>query len=131
MKSIIPNIVVDNCKEALEFYKEIFGGEIKMVKTADNSEMFKGHEGKIMHAELHISPNCVMYFTDVLRDSPVNTGIQLVLEMDSQEQIERVYSLLSKDANIQFPLQKTFWGAYHAVLKDKNGVFWGLNFSER
>lgn len=29
MKNIIPEIFVDNCKEALEYYKEIFGGEIK------------------------------------------------------------------------------------------------------
>ncbi len=131
MKSIIPNISVPNCKEALEFYKSVFGGELKMVKTADNSDMFKGHEGKIMHSELHVSPHCIMYFTDLFGERASHTNIQLVLEMDSKEQLEKVYEELTKeDANVIYELQKTFWGAYHAVVKDKFAVTWGLNYSE-
>ncbi len=110
MKSIIPNISVENCRDALEFYKSVFGGEIKMVKTADNSDMFKGHEGKIMHSELHIAPNCIMYFTDLFGERAQHTNVQLVLELDSREQIEKVYAELAKeDAIIIFELQKTFW----------------------
>jgi PhnB protein len=131
MKSIIPSISVENCKEAIEYYKNIFGGEIKMVKVADDSEMFKGHEGKIMHSELHISENCVMYFTDIFRDIAQNSNVQLVLEMDSQSQIEQVYSELSKVGKVSFELQKTFWGAFHAVLLDKYGVSWGLNYTPK
>lgn len=131
MKSIIPNISVENCRDALEFYKSVFGGEIKMVKTADNSDMFKGHKGKIMHSELHIAPNCIMYFTDLFGERAQHTNVQLVLELDSREQIEKVYAELAKeDAIIIFELQKTFWGAHHAVLKDKYAVTWGLNYTE-
>jgi PhnB protein len=129
MKSIIPSISVENCKEAIEYYRTTFGGEIMMVKVADNSEMFKDHEGKIMHSELHISENCVMYFTDIFGDKPQGGNVQLVLEMDSQSQIEQVYSELSKAGKVNFELQKTFWGAFHAVLTDKYGVSWGLNYT--
>jgi len=130
MKSIIPSISVDNCKEAIEYYKTTFGGELRMVKVADDNAMFKGHEGKIMHSELHISDNCIMYFTDVFGDKSNQAGnVQLILEMDSQSQIEQVYSELSKDGKINFELQKTFWGAFHAVLTDKYGVNWGLNYT--
>ncbi len=132
MKSIIPSIAVMNCSDALDFYKLVFGGEIKMVKTADSSEMFKGHEGKIMHSELHIAPNCVLYFTDLFGEGTEHTNIQLVLEMDSKEQIEKVYSELTKEgATVIFELQKAFWGAYHAVVKDKFAVTWGLNYTEK
>jgi len=131
MKSIIPSISVDNCKEAIEYYKTIFGGEIKMVKIADGNEMFKGHEGKIMHSELLISENCVMYFTDIFGDKPEAGNVQLVLEMDSQTQIEKVYAELSKDGKVTFELQKAFWGAFHAVLTDKYGVSWGLNYTPK
>ena len=131
MKSIIPSISVENCKEAIEYYKATFGGEIKMVKIADNNEMFKGHEGKIMHSELHISENCIMYFTDIFGDKPQAGNVQLVLEMDSQSQLEQVYSELSKAGKVKFELQKTFWGAFHAVLTDKYGVSWGLNYTPK
>ena len=129
MKSIIPDISVDNCKEAIEFYKAIFRGELQMVQMADGKEMFKGHEGKIIHSELHINENCVMYFTDIFGDKPKSGNVQLVLEMDSQTQIEKVYSELSNSGKVKFELQKTFWGAYHAVLTDKYSVTWELNYT--
>lgn len=129
MKSIIPDISVDNCKEAIEFYKTIFDGEIQMVQMADGKEMFKGYEGKIIHSELHINKNCVMYFTDVFGDKPQTGNVKLVLEMESQTQIEKIYSELSNAGKVNFELQKTFWGAYHAVLTDKYGVTWELNYT--
>ncbi|MFU0782186.1 hypothetical protein [Thermoanaerobacterium thermosaccharolyticum] len=49
MKRITSNIYIDNCKEAIEYYKELFGGEIKNVQLADGIDMFKGYEGKIIH----------------------------------------------------------------------------------
>lgn len=131
MKSIIPSIYVDNCKEAIEWYKTILGGELKMVKVADENGMFKGHEGKIMHSELHINENCVMYFTDFFGDKLQAGNVQLVLEMDSQSEIEQVYAELSKDGKVSFELQKAFWGAFHAVLTDKYGVNWGLNYTPK
>ena len=131
MKSIIPSIYVENCKEALEFYKGVFGGELKNVQLADNIEMFKGHEGKIIHAELHINEGCVLYFVDLFDEKKDNSGIQLVLELDNEDEINKVYSALSKNGSVGFELQKTFWGAFHAVVTDSYGITWGLNYTVR
>jgi PhnB protein len=127
MKSIIPEIYVNNCKEALEFYKEAFGGEIRNVRTGQGIEMFKGHEDKIIHSELHINPNCVIYLVDMFGDSK-DSNINLVIEMDSEEEINRVYSFLKDKGSVKFELQKTFWGAFHAVVTDIYGNTWGLNY---
>jgi PhnB protein len=131
MKRIIPEIFVENCKEALDYYKEVFGGEIKNVQLADGKEMFKGFEGKIIHSELHINDDCVMYLVDILNDSHKGINVHLLLEMDSEEEINRVYSALIKDGSAKFELQKTFWGAYHAVVTDCFGNTWGLNYSAK
>jgi PhnB protein len=131
MKKVIPEIYVKNCKEALEYYKGIFGGEIKNVQLADGIEMFKGYEGKIIHSELHINDECVMYFVDVFDDKSYESNIQLVVELDSEEEINKVYSVLSKNGTVQFELQKTFWGAYHGVVTDIYGNTWGLNYTLR
>ncbi|WP_196793611.1 VOC family protein [Thermoanaerobacterium thermosaccharolyticum] len=80
MKRITPNIYVDNCKEVIEYYREVFGGEIKNVQLADNVEMFKGHEGKIIHSELHINENCVLYFVDKLDNQKVVNNPELILD---------------------------------------------------
>lgn len=131
MKSIIPNISVDNCHEAMEFYKNVFGGELKNVKIADKQELFKGHEGKVMHSEIYMGENCVMYFTDIFgAKSQQGSNIQMILGMDSKEEIEKVYAELIKEGKIEYELQKTFWGAYHAVVRDKYGITWGLDYHE-
>lgn len=130
MKSIIPNISVDNCREAIEFYKRIFGGEIKNLKIADKDGMFKGHEGKVMHSELYIGENCIIYFTDFFGDKLQGSHIQIILGMDSKQEIEKVYADLVKEGKADYELQKTFWGAYHAVVKDKYDITWGLNYTE-
>jgi PhnB protein len=131
MKTMIPSIAVKNCKEALEFYKGIFGGEIKNAQLADDVEMFKGHEGKYIHAELHINHNCVLYLTDIFNPNH-NSGnnFQIVIELDSEEEITHHFNELAKDGHVHFPLQDTFWGANHGVVTDKFGITWGLNFTK-
>lgn len=128
MKRIIPNIMVENCHEALNFYKEIFGGDINNVQTADGKEMFKGHEGKIIHAELQVNPNCLFYFGDILNENLSNGNIGLILALDSEEEIKRLYQALSLNGSVKFELQKAFWGAFHAIVTDSYGVTWSLNY---
>lgn len=33
VKSIVPAIMVDNCRGAIEYYRNVFGGELKNVMT--------------------------------------------------------------------------------------------------
>ena len=129
MKSIIPEIYIQNCKQALEFYKELFGGEIKNVQMSDGKEMFKGFEGKIIHSELHINDNCILYLVDIFEEKKENGDIHLLLELDSEEEINKIYQALSKNGSVKFELQKAFWGAYHAVVTDCYGNTWGLNYT--
>jgi PhnB protein len=129
MKRIVPHIMIENCKEVIEYYRDVFGGEIKNVQLADGMEMFKGHEGKYIHAELHINESCVIYFADLFRND-LNKGnnIQLVLELESESEINKVYEVLSKDGQVKMELQDTFWNAKYAVVTDKYGITWELNF---
>lgn len=129
VKRIIPDIHVENCKKAIEYYQTIFGGEIKNLQMADGKEMFKGHEGKIIHSELHINENCIMYLVDVFGEKREGHHIDLVLELESEGEINTLYSALSREGTVKFELQKTFWGAYHAVIIDSFGITWSLNYA--
>lgn len=129
MKKIIPEIVAENCSEVLEYYKKVFGGKIENVQKADGIEMFKGHEGKIIHAELHINGECIMYLNDNFGKKVNGGNIHLVLEMDSEEELNRIFAAISERGSVGFAPQKTFWGAYHAVVTDYTGITWGLNYT--
>ena len=129
MKKIIPNISIENCKEALEYYKSIFGGEIRNTQMADGKEMFKGQEGKIIHSELHINNECIMYLNDLFENREANSNISLILELDSKEEIDKLFSELKKKGDVEFDLQKTFWGSYHGVITDCYGITWSMDYS--
>jgi PhnB protein len=129
MQKIIPNISVENCKEVLEYYQELFGGEVKNMQMADGKEMFKGHEGKIVHAELHINRDCVLYLNDVFGEKETGSNISIILQLDSEAEINRLFSSLSKAGDVVFTLQKTFWGSFHAVVTDCYGTTWSMDYS--
>ncbi len=122
MKNITPDIMLHDCEEKLEYYREIFGGELSGInKTPD---------GSIMHAELHVKPGCALYFHDKFSFASeiVYGSIVLVLEMESEEELNRIYNALKKDGGVRFDLQKTDWGALHAVVEDKHSIIWSLNY---
>ena len=129
MKRIIPTVMVDNCKEVIETYRNIFGGEIKNVMTGDVNEMFKGRESKIIHAELHVNDTCLMFFSDPFEEIKEGGHFRVLLELESEEEINRLYKALLEGGSAFMELQKVFWGALNAVVIDRFGVSWTLNYT--
>ncbi len=128
MKRIIPNIQFENCKEALEYYKDVFGGEVRNLQTSDGTEEFKAEPGKIIHVELHITNEIVLYLVDNFGGQTNDGNVSLIIELDTEEEMNGLYEKLKERGNIKFELQKTLWGALHAIVTDPYGVTWGLNY---
>ena len=132
MKQIIPEVYVKDAQNALTFYEELFGGRVKNLQMSDELKMFKDQKGKVVHAELHINPRCVLYFADIFDERRKKTGnMTLMLHMESMAEIQRIYDVLSQNGKVGMPLQETFWGAYHAIVTDKFGAPWALNFAPK
>lgn len=131
MKKLVPHIRIENCREEVEYYQKAFGGAIKNTQLSDGIEMFKGHEGKYIHAELHINEHCIIYFADIFGNQLVKgTNILFGPDLESEDEIRKIYEFLAKDGEIKMELQDTFWGAKHAIVKDKNGISWELNYTK-
>ncbi|MFZ3579105.1 VOC family protein [Virgibacillus sp. DJP39] len=130
MKRILPHIYLENCKEALNYYQEVFDGEIKNIQMADGMEMFKGHEGKYIHAELHINALCIIYFADIFGDQQTSENIWLMIDIETEDEINNLYDTLINDGKIKMELQDTFWGSRYAVVTDKFGLTWELNLQK-
>lgn len=121
MKHIIPNLFIDNCKENLEYYRQIFGGEIRNIVPRFEQEE------KIMHGELHINESCVLYFGDKLEEAPATPNIHIFLKLSTEEEIQRIYDALMAEGDAEKELDESFWGTLHAVVIDKNGIIWDLD----
>jgi PhnB protein len=132
MKQIVPEIYVKNCKEALGFYAEVFGGAVKNLRMSEEMEQFRGPRGKVIHAELHVNRRCVFYFIDVLDRRREQTGnVSLMLHMDTLAEARRAYDALRVGGDVLMALQRTQGGAHHAIVTDRFGAAWSIRYAGR
>ena len=118
-----------NCKEAMEFYTGIFGGELFMqtygeVKMGDESQ--KDH---IMHAKLE--GDVVILASDTAEASAKAAKISLTLDGADEEKLRKYFDGLSEGGDVRSPLKKEFWGDTFGSLVDKYGVDWMVNITEQ
>ncbi|MBE4907546.1 VOC family protein [Bacillus luteolus] len=133
-KQTVPYLsFVDNAREALEFYKEVFEGEILNVQTFGEADYPTPPEisERIMHAQFK-KDDLFLMFSDSFLGHEIKEGNQLslVLEFENQEEINKVYKRLSETGTVYMELQDTFWGATFAKVKDKFGITWDLNYQK-
>lgn len=119
MISASPYVVVDNIKESLDYYQSILGGETKILNE---------HQGKVLHAQLHLG-NSLIHFSDSYGRIPKGENVRIILLLESEEEIRRIYGALQADGDIVVELQDTFFGALHGQVTDrKNKITWVLNY---
>ena len=124
---------IDNAREALEYYKEVFEGEIINLQTFGEADYPTPPEisERIMHAQFK-KGDLTLMVSDSILDHTIEIGnnISLVLEFDSEEEIQKTYDRLRSAGTVFMELQDTFWGAKFAKVKDQFGIIWDLNFTK-
>ncbi|ALC81238.1 MULTISPECIES: VOC family protein [Bacillus] len=122
-----------NAREALEYYKEIFEGEIIELQTYGEADYPTPPEAdeKIIHAQFK-KGNLFLMASDSFPGSEVEFGsnISLALEIESEEEIQNLYDRFTERGTALMELQDTFWGAKYGKVKDPYGVIWDLNFTK-
>ncbi len=124
-----------NCREAIEFYAEVFAGEIAMISTfADmppqpDFSVPDKLKDRVMHTTLNLKPGVILMASDTL-DSEVTAGnnFSISLVPDSREEVDRLCAALSEGGQVTMAPADTFWGAYFASCCDRFGVNWMFNF---
>ncbi|WP_342214691.1 MULTISPECIES: VOC family protein [unclassified Peribacillus] len=73
-----------------------------------------------------------LWYLDTFPGNPleVGTNISLVLECESESEIQHLYETLRENGTTLMELQDTFWGARFAKVKDCFGVHWDLNYTK-
>jgi PhnB protein len=124
-----------NCREAMEFYQRVFGGELTLSPFSEspegahkdpkaNSEEVKD---KIMYAKL--SGDVELLASDNPHNTEAkNTGqFSLSLEGADEEKLSGYFENLSEDGQVTSPLQKQFWGDTFGMVTDQYGINWMVN----
>jgi len=119
-----------NCRQAFRFYEQHLGGKITMMMThgegPNQAEVPGGWKDAILHARMNIG-GTELLAADVAPDrfQPMRSAY-LSLSLDSSEEAERIYALLSDGGQVFMPMQETFFAFRFAMLRDRFGTSWML-----
>ena len=123
-----------NCREAIEYYAEVFGTARPRIMTYGDmpaqpgSPMPEAMKTWIMHGEIEVSGTAIM-FSDVPPNIPLNVGNNVILSVVStdRQQILDWFGKLREGGQIGMELQETFWSKLYGDLSDKYGTHWLFN----
>jgi len=121
-----------NCEQAFRFYEQHLGGKITMMMTHQqqpgNTNIPQSWQNAILHARIEIG-TAVLMGADIPNAEPMRSAY-LTLRVDSAEEAERLYALLSADGQIFMKMEKTFFASRFAMLRDRFGTSWMLLHEE-
>jgi PhnB protein len=134
MKQILPFLHFDgNCREAMEFYKQCLGAELFLMPYSeapgDQTWVTPESKHRIMHSTLTLGEQLLMA-SDSMPGSPHIAGnnFAVVIECETYQEIDTLFTALSADGEVTMALQDTFWNARFGMFTDKFGIRWMLNF---
>jgi len=118
-----------NCRQAFEFYERHLGGRITSLAThgeVPNPSLRADWKDKVLHARLELGGTLVMG-ADIPpeRFQPMRSAY-LTLMLDSVEQAEQIYALLTDGGEIFMKMEETFFAKRFAMLRDRFGTSWML-----
>ncbi len=124
-----------NCKQAFDFYKELFNATDALCTTYGQTPpnpdfpMPKSAENLVMHGTMNLAGSVLM-FGDVFPGTPYeakNDQITLVISAVSAEDARRYYDVLKVDGIEIIPIEKTFFSGAYGKVQDRFGVNWQIS----
>ena len=135
MDSINPYISFNGkCREAMNFYKECFGGELDL-QQVDGSPMeqyWPEGKGQLFHSALSLNGKLLIMGTDMSGPAgqTVGNNVQLAISCTSEDEIRSLCDKLSKGGKVLAPVSDTFWNALFGSVQDQFGINWMLNYNK-
>jgi PhnB protein len=121
----------DTAREAMEFYQQVFGGELTIHTFGEYGDPDTPIANLVMHGMLE-SPNG---FTLMGADTPPGmdytpgTTMTVSLSGDDAELLQGYWNKLSDGGNVSVPLERQMWGDTFGMVIDRFGTPWMVNIA--
>jgi PhnB protein len=116
-------------REALEFYRDVFGGELQLTTYAEYG-LAEGDDGdQIMHGILHTDAG----FTLMGADTPPGaayvggTNVAANLSGHDAERLLDYWHKLTREGTVTVPLGSEVWGDEFGMCTDRYGTVWRVD----
>jgi PhnB protein len=122
----------NNCREAMNFYKDCLGGELVLQTVGESpamaAQMPPQMKDSILHSSL-TSGDIVIMASDLNREKPVDGNtVHLCVNCNNEKELNTFFSKLSAGGKVTEPITDMPWGAKYGSTIDKYGKHWLFNF---
>ena len=116
----------DNAREALEFYKDVFGGNLSINTFGEYGDSNAPEANNVMHGQLETERGFTLMASDTPPGMDFNPGSNITISLsgDDEQELRGYWEKLSEGANVTMPLEKQMWGDVYGQCTDKFGVPW-------
>jgi PhnB protein len=122
----------NTARQAMEFYKSAFGGELRLSTFRDYKAPVDAAElDNVMHAELHAANGIVFMASDTPNHMQHNPGTTMSMSLsgDNEAELSTYFAKLSQGGTVEQPLTKAPWGDTFGMFTDKFGIRWLVNIA--
>lgn len=122
----------DNARQALEFYKEVFGGTLALNTFGEFGQPDSPDAAKIMHGMLETPSGFTLMGADTPTgmDHVPGNNITVSLSGDDDAELRGYWEKLSDGGTVAMPLEKQIWGDIFGMCSDKFGIAWMVNITQ-
>lgn len=131
----VPSLTFDGqAEEAINFYKDVFGGKIEKLKyyedepTKEAEDILEEYKKRISIAWLYTdSGKNILNVCDAAPGESLQIGNNMKMDtFFNGEEIHTVFNALSKGGKVVIPLGETYFSPNFGFLIDKFGINWYL-----
>jgi len=124
----------DNAREAMEFYRTVFGGELTTSTFAEfHASEDPTEQDKIMHAMLTGESGLVLMAADTPNSmdyaAESNISVSLSGEASDEAELTGYWEKLSSGGTVTMPFEVAPWGDRFGMCVDRFGVSWMVNIA--
>ncbi len=124
----------DNARQAMEFYKSVFGGELKLSTFKEyHASKSPAEDNLIMHAELNAGNDLTFFGSDTPMSMEYHPGSNMNMSLtgENEAELKKYFQKLSSGGKVTMPLEKAVWGDTFGMCMDKYGVGWMVNITAK
>jgi PhnB protein len=122
-----------NTREAMEFYKDVFGGTLNVTTFAELGGQDAPNPDGVMYSQLETDRGFTLMASDLpagMEHQPGN-NMAVSLSGDDGEALRGYWEKLSAGGTVTMPFEKQMWGDEFGMCVDRFGVSWMVNVSQR
>ncbi|NLI17566.1 MAG: VOC family protein [Actinomycetales bacterium] len=121
----------DTAREAMEFYRSVFGGTLTISTFADfQASEDPAEADKVMHAMLETPHGLVLMASDTPNREELTPGSSVTVSLSGDDpELRTFWDRLADGAAITMPLADSPWGDSFGMLMDRFGTSWMVNIA--